>query len=298
MIKKRASLVVVLLSLIVFATSVVPASAASKKYYLPVTATTYVMPDYSDKNCSGEWVLYEKESYRYDSKGHVTSYKITGYTVEGANKGKKDYSFSESSKWTYKKGKISKCVTSTSGTKTKEVRIYDKHGHLIKYKDKYNPKMTSARISYNKKGWIRRSNDNFNDMKFTYHRNGMPKTINLTHLKSPDMEDLSNEKYNMTFNKKGLITSTRYQAYGGYGGGFDSYTKYTYEYDKKGRVSVVYAADKKDGKYRTFRKTVYTYGKSKTSDKRAYFGTMNRPTHATWVCSDVLSPGMSTVSGE
>ena len=292
------TLFTMLIAVAVVAGSTITANAAAKKYDLPSKVQAYYLPTDEDDNIiSDEWKASYSETFTYNNKGLLVAYKKTD---KNYNTGKKEIT-SETTKWTYRKGKIAKRVTkstySTSSiTDTRTfVGTFDKKGRLLKETEKRKGDKDSTVCSYshNKKGWIykrtsRVGNENaVVNVKTKYYKNGMPKSMNIN---APGFGMMSGYRMLFKFNKKGLITKETYR-YASDGETYDDNTYYTYDYDSKGRVKTIYIKSRgNNDKYQIVRKLEYTYGKSKTTDKRAYFGIMNH-TYACIIASHDVTPG-------
>ena len=296
MIRKRISAVLLMMTIasVLIMGSAMPADAAGNKYDLPSKVREYYKETDEDGNIvSDKWKTGATETFKYNKKGHLVNYKKK-YT-DGATE-------TETAKWTYKKGKISKCVTNftykdgNNTDKRKYVALYKK-GRLTEETviDKYEDGTTGKSASkyfYNKKGWINKrtyriKNENAaNNIKLTYYKNGMPKTMSLN---VPGFGSMSGYRWKFDFNNKGLL-NTEYLITA-FDGKKDIVTgSYVYEYDDKGRVKTVYRMDDTNKSIDYGWKLEYEYGNSGTSDRRVYFGIMNK-TYASLITGHDVVPG-------
>ena len=285
-------------------TFTLPVDAASKKWDLPESATVYTLKqDEHGNNIQGQWEVNRVDRFKYNKRGYIVRYDASYFPDSSSPS-----LTTEKTKWTVKRGKISKRTvkhTFTSGSEVSGSTATAKYtkGKLKKETRKgglSGGKYTSS-YSYNKRGWITKSTDKHGSVKYhiTYHKNGMPKKISVKY--GSVLQYVGSQSYTMYFNKKGLMTkrltvigdakvmlATSTGDVAGKGG--DAKDLFSYSYDKKGRVSSVSMKEYIDGKYIETRRVIYKYGKKKTSDKRLYFGIMNRHTPAAAVCKDLL-PG-------
>ena len=279
--KKIMFLIIMMLAII----STSHAYAYAGTYELPSKAQYYYLPVDEDGNIlSDEWTAGGYDTYKYNSKGHLTSFKSVRFDPWGDRT-----VTTQKTKWTYKKGRISgsKTTNTYNSDGSKDVTtykcVYDNKSRLIKETEKMKyagDKKTYTSVCnyyHNKKGWITKrtykvsGKSGTNKIKTSYHDNGMPKSMSIS---VPGIGQYKSYKLLYKFNEKGLVVSeTMRERFDEEN--IDSVVNYIYEYDDQGRVKTVSYETKLEGEYKIVDKVEYTYGTSRTSDKRVYFGIMN-----------------------
>ncbi len=237
-----------LLVLALSAVIVIPATesvnaASGKSYYLPQKATSYIWTD-------DGWSKGYYYNFTYNSKGDIIKFKTdVGFTG------------TTTIKWTYRKnGKPQKAVVRNRNYSDYTTTIkYNKSGKALSLSTfragdgEFRDVTWTKKYAYNKKGYVYRIKSDIESLRarytIKYHSNGLPSTI-------------KRGKVTAKYNKKGLLTEVIYS---------NAKELYTYTYDSKGRIkSVISYFINKEGEKNEETKTVYTYGKAKTSNKKKY----------------------------
>ena len=229
---------------------------AAKKYELPTSTKTYSNAN-QWKSDSPKWANGYKITYKYDKKGNVI--KLDRATA----------------KWTYKKGKPVKVKSNAKTIKLTAVSTYKK-GKLKESTLKYPGGSYKLKYSY-KNGWLSKCSGKLHKkykLVGTYtwkkHSNGMPKSLVIKNKYIGTTIKVTGK-----FDKKGLLTSTNDTI----DGDIINKYKYEYKYDSKGRVVERIVYDMYDNT--PVARTVYSYGKATTSNKKVYLAIVNSDTPAT-----------------
>ena len=279
-VMKSAKRVMTLLIMVVFAFSAMSgfAGAASKKYSMPTGFKTYCRDqntgDETRGYSTGKWVNDRIVKIKYNKKCDPIRWK-------GDLSRDENYKISNS----YKNGKFKKKVVTyvSNDSTSKTTYFYNKKGHLYKVKYSDGSQSETDKIQTNKKGWVTKCFDGgyYEDagkISIKYYKNGSPKKM-------------KNQMGEVKFNKNGLIKSSfnkwdfeaeiegvTYEAV--------QFLKYSYKYDKKGRVKTVIvkekirfldyndAGDYKDSPWHKYKKIVFSYSKSKKTDHQRKWAAM------------------------
>ena len=269
---------------------------AVTKFDLPTGAVTYRVERDKDGNIvdHNNFVKIFTETFKYDKKGYLKKYAsryMPGSIVDGSET-------VETVKWGKTKGRQKKRVTTltytsaSSSDRTTRTDYYNTKGLITKTQIVTKGSGKKATVTYknNKKGWTTQSEYDGRSTKIkslSFYKNGMPKKF--TRVVPPVVAQFQKaSKISYKFNKKGLLKEEHNKTFG-------TPMFYSYEYDKKGRVTVCWIKEKVKGTYVTTQKIVYTYGKSKTSDKRSYFGVMNRRCGASFISCGFVTHVMTTI---
>jgi len=244
--KKRIISLLAVLTLLI-ASSVITVNAESHAYDLPSKVISYS----NDSDSFGGTPVWERSSTQ------VLKYNSNGDLIKND---------SVVSKWTYSGKKASRVTTGSKASGCQAVATYKK-GKLNKtvfniYKKSTKLGTGTETFKY-KNGWISSINGDIlgskYKMTYTYkfYSNKMPKKLTIR--ERAYGETLT---YNLTFNKKGLIKTSKSK--------YDN-TTFTYKYDKLGRVSESVISVDGEPMYRN----VYKYGSAKAKTRKAYVGIMN-----------------------
>lgn len=264
MFKRAIAMLTVSALCIVFTlTLTTPVNAAQKQYDLPASSTEYIYQEEWDDDgnvTGGSWMSCGKSTYKYDKHGHMISVSVDGFLQEF--------------NWSYKNDLPVKMTTGKKKQSVYVLKSFNKKGRLISlssaFYDKKGKKTDTSidlKYAYNKKGWISKSSFKWGGekktytakYKYTFYKNGLPKTITASGAGA-------NWKA-IKVNKKGLIKSITIPELPD--------CRYIYTYDKKGRVKTAILQEKDDGKWKDSVKYEYRYKKYKTTDKKAYFAAIN-----------------------
>ena len=268
--KRIATLI--LMTTFVISSFSVSASAASKKYSLPTGIKVY---EHSEKSGdakrgypTGDWVRCGAIKIKYNKKGDPVRYS----GESGYRKGDLKITYQ------YRDGKYRKKVINNRIDHYKITFSYNKKGHLIKTKNLYTD--GAVKVRTNKKGWVQYYYDDWmiedsGPIHFQYYKNGSPKKMkHPTGVVKFNKNGLM-KSYVSTWDFEAELSGTTYAA--------TQFLKYSYKYDKKGRVKSLIVKEKirfhdygpnseyKDSKWHTMKKALFSYSKKhKTSHQRKW----------------------------
>ena len=261
--KKAFSVFMAMVMAVLFTTfAVTDVQAASKKYELPATRTCYYYYD-------GSWYKEMTIKYKYNKYGQTT--KANNSKIVWKNKNKKPVkaTFGKKKNYVYHVKNFSKKGRIVSAS-------YCKYNSAGKTESGFSD---NVKYKYNKKGWISKATEKKTgtvmNYKYSFHKGGIPKKIKAT-------VNGKNENWNNTYSvsKKGLITNiTSIYNESFYNDSYVDKYRFSYSYDKKGRVKTIIIERMLNGKWEKAYKTTYTYKKYKTTNKKAYFTAINEINH-------------------